>query len=445
MTVNTTNITSGPYIGNGASDTYSYGFRVADKTQLSVYETTDLGVQTLLVVDTDYTVNNVGEDAGGTITRLAGNLPADYQWYIRSNYIENQLTSFPSQGGFFPDVHEAQFDHLTFLVQQLRDKLTRQLSALDTSTYLNLTLPDPVAGYFLQWKADLSGMQNVIQVPASTYTVTAFVQTLFDDPDAQTFIETLGFTHLIAQINKLEFLAHEASTPDMTVIVDGGNIQFNNTITIQTSQTSPTITAPISNPRIDRIVIDNETGVLARVAGTEAASPAAPALPFNTIPVCQILLQTTTTEIVDSMITDERPSVSYIPTEVVLATPILLKTSTTTGSWQTIDLIDDPTLNDAQAKTATFRLVATTTEAAVTSSHIKWYARKFGSGLAIGTITQIGAIFKQVNSSTVLNSDTVSEFTLDVSAANREFQWYAEAVTGTPTVNTNIVLVSYTR
>ena len=86
MTVNTTNIISGPYAGNGLSDEYSYTFRVGDKTQLYVYETNDSGIQSLLVVDTDYTVNDVGVDAGGTITRLAGNLPTDYEWYIRSNF-----------------------------------------------------------------------------------------------------------------------------------------------------------------------------------------------------------------------------------------------------------------------------------------------------------------------------------------------------------------------
>ena len=94
MTVNTLNITSGPYVGNNLNDTYSYDFTVADKTQLSVYETTDLGVQSLLVVDTDYTVVDAGVDGGGTVVRVAGNLPTDYQWYIRSNYIENQLTDF---------------------------------------------------------------------------------------------------------------------------------------------------------------------------------------------------------------------------------------------------------------------------------------------------------------------------------------------------------------
>jgi len=132
MTVNTTNITSGPYIGNGLSDTYSYTFRVDDKTQLSVYETTDAGVQTLLTVDTDYTVTGVGVDGGGTVVRTAGALPTNYEWYIRSNYTPTQLTDFDSQGGFFPDVHESAFDKLTFLVQQLLDGKDRALSLSDS-------------------------------------------------------------------------------------------------------------------------------------------------------------------------------------------------------------------------------------------------------------------------------------------------------------------------
>lgn len=132
MTVETLNITSGPYIGNNLNDTYSYDFTVADKTQLSVYETTDSGARTLLVVDTDYTVNNVGVDGGGTIVRTAGNLPTDYLWYIRSNRAENQLTDFSSQGAFFPDIHEDQMDHITFLIQQLRDTLGHQFALSDT-------------------------------------------------------------------------------------------------------------------------------------------------------------------------------------------------------------------------------------------------------------------------------------------------------------------------
>lgn len=131
MAVNTTNITSGPYIGNGLSDEYSYDFRVTDKTQLRVFETTDAGARTELTVDTDYTVAGIGVDAGGIITRVAGNLPTDYIWYIRSDYDDTQKTAFGSQGGFFPDIHEDAMDKRTFVSQQQQDILNRTFRLSD--------------------------------------------------------------------------------------------------------------------------------------------------------------------------------------------------------------------------------------------------------------------------------------------------------------------------
>lgn len=161
MTVNTKKITSGPYAGNSIADTFSYGFKVTDKTELSVFETDDLGVQTELVVDTDYTVNTVGDDGGGTITRVAGPLPTGYEWYIRSNYDETQLTAFTSQGAFFPDLHEAAMDKLTLLIQQILDKIGRTFTLSDSYTGpLPLTLEDPDSGKVLRWNTDESGLEN---------------------------------------------------------------------------------------------------------------------------------------------------------------------------------------------------------------------------------------------------------------------------------------------
>lgn len=71
------------------------------------------------------------------------------------------------------------------------------------------------------------------------------------------------------------------------------------------------ITAPSTNPRIDRIVLDVVSGVASVVAGMESASPVAPDVPIGKIPNCQVILQTSTTIITNSLITDERPVVSY--------------------------------------------------------------------------------------------------------------------------------------
>ncbi len=71
-------------------------------------------------------------------------------------------------------------------------------------------------------------------------------------------------------------------------------------------QVTGTFSAPITNPRIDRIVVDRMTGVLSVVTGTEATSPNPPAIPTGKAPVAQVLLRTSSTAITNDMITDER-------------------------------------------------------------------------------------------------------------------------------------------
>lgn len=161
MTVNTTNITSGPYAGNGSTSQFSYTFRVDDKSQVIVYETDDTGVVSTLTVDADYTVNNVGTDGGGTIDRLAGALPANYTWYIRSNYASTQDTDFASQGGFFPDVHEKSFDKLTFVNQQQQDQINRTVKFSDSySGSASTVLPNPESDKVLVWSTDALSLVN---------------------------------------------------------------------------------------------------------------------------------------------------------------------------------------------------------------------------------------------------------------------------------------------
>ncbi len=102
------------------------------------------------------------------------------------------------------------------------------------------------------------------------------------------------------------FAPHEAGTPDMTVVVDAGALWVNGAPVEVAAQSSATITAPTTNPRIDRVVIDALTGAVSVVTGTEAVSPAAPVIPSGKLPVCQVALATTTTAIDNSLITDER-------------------------------------------------------------------------------------------------------------------------------------------
>lgn len=161
MTVATTDITAGPYAGNGVADTFAYDWTIQSASELTVYETDDSGTTTTLTEGSDYTVSGVGNEGGGSVTRTAGPLPSGYTWLIRSNFQSTQNIDFASQGAFYPQVHEAAFDKLTYLVQQLEDETGRSLKFSASSTYKNIDLPDPEAGKTIQWNSTGDGLINV--------------------------------------------------------------------------------------------------------------------------------------------------------------------------------------------------------------------------------------------------------------------------------------------
>jgi hypothetical protein len=153
VTVNTTDITSGPYTGNGVTDTFAYDFRIEEEDQLTVYQTTDAGALTTLTLTTDYTITGVGDDAGGNVV-LNSPLDSGYTLYIRSNYSLTQETDFSSQGAFDPEIHETAMDKITFLLQQQDDQLDRAVKFADSySGGASAELPAPEAGRYVRWNA----------------------------------------------------------------------------------------------------------------------------------------------------------------------------------------------------------------------------------------------------------------------------------------------------
>lgn len=104
-----------------------------------------------------------------------------------------------------------------------------------------------------------------------------------------------------------DFAPRAQASANMTIAIDPGHVFNGVTLNEWVSpQNTGTITAPVSHPRIDRVVIDQRTGALSVVTGVEATSPVPPAIPIGTCPVAQIALTTSTSAISDSLITDER-------------------------------------------------------------------------------------------------------------------------------------------
>lgn len=146
------------------------------------------------------------------------------------------------------------------------------------------------------------------------------------------------------------FAPHESATPDMKVVVDAGQLLNGTTLTEVAQQSTATITAPVTNPRIDRIVVDATTGAVSVIAGTEAASPSAPALTSGKLPIAQVALATSTTTITNDLITDERAVAQGI-LAYQIQTQAVTHCGTTGGSSTAFTAAAAPAIADNTAKT----------------------------------------------------------------------------------------------
>lgn len=91
----------------------------------------------------------------------------------------------------------------------------------------------------------------------------------------------------------------------MAVDIGAGWVNYGTTRAPVNAQLSPYFVAPLSDPRIDLLYVDN-AGVIQVEAGVEAGSPVAPSH-SGKIVLAEIYLLTTDTEINEDMITDCRP------------------------------------------------------------------------------------------------------------------------------------------
>lgn len=104
-----------------------------------------------------------------------------------------------------------------------------------------------------------------------------------------------------------QLAVYERSTPDMGVRIAGGRAGL--TVLGETSITG--IPVPTLNARIDVIYIDLETAARGRVQGTEAASPALPALASTQWPLASLSLTPGMSAITNSLIAEYRNVVPF--------------------------------------------------------------------------------------------------------------------------------------
>ncbi len=176
---------------------------------------------------------------------------------------------------------------------------------------------------------------------------------------------------------------YEVST--LKVYIEPGIFYIGTTKVEFTGSPTGTFTAASANPRIDLLTIDS-AGAIGITAGSEGATPSAPAYPTDKVVVCEVYNKTTQTEIRDNdntgtpqgyILKDTRPfnSIIYINDNAQIAAGVILQSNL--GNAGTV-----PTGTVIQTALPTGTTVAGWLECTGTAVSRTTYAALYG---AIGT------------------------------------------------------------
>lgn len=146
MTIPSTSRKAGPFTGNGSTNSWPFTFKVFAATDIKVTAATASGVETELVLGTDYTVSlnaNQETSPGGSVTYLLAN---GSKLTITGDIDYDQTLDLPAGGNFSATALENQLDRTTIQIQQLAEDVARAIKVPVTDT----TTPEALL-------ADLSG------------------------------------------------------------------------------------------------------------------------------------------------------------------------------------------------------------------------------------------------------------------------------------------------
>lgn len=178
MTVPSETNRSGPYNGNGVTTVFGYGFRIVDEDHLRVIRTSALGVETVLTIDADYIVSDVGEAAGGQIAATVAPATGETITILRAVPFV-QETDLENQGAYYAETVEDALDLAAMRDQQLSEELGRAIRVpASTDPDADLQLPAPESGKVIAWNAGADGLQNLS--PTELISVAAYGTALAD-------------------------------------------------------------------------------------------------------------------------------------------------------------------------------------------------------------------------------------------------------------------------
>lgn len=126
MTVPSAVNRSGPYVGNGVTTIFPYTFRIVHESHLRAIRA-EAGVETILSIDVDYIVSDVGSEGGGHVALVLAPT-ADQAITFLLNVPFTQEIDLENQGAFNAETIESGFDLAVMRDQQLSERLDRAIT-----------------------------------------------------------------------------------------------------------------------------------------------------------------------------------------------------------------------------------------------------------------------------------------------------------------------------
>ncbi|RUW24663.1 glycosyl hydrolase family 28-related protein [Mesorhizobium sp. M4B.F.Ca.ET.013.02.1.1] len=127
MTVPSATNRSGPYNGNGVTTVFDYEFKITNENYIKVIKADAAGVETILTIDADYIVSDVGDSAGGQVA-LTVPLPTGQTLTMIPSVPFTQEIDLENQGAYYAETVETALDLSVMRDQQLQEQINRAVT-----------------------------------------------------------------------------------------------------------------------------------------------------------------------------------------------------------------------------------------------------------------------------------------------------------------------------
>nr|MBA2707479.1 hypothetical protein [Gemmatimonadaceae bacterium] len=391
------------YIGNGATSVFSYGFRIFVNTDLLVTKRLiSTGVETVLVLTTDYTVSGVGAAAGGNVTLVAGALAATYALSIRRVRTLTQSTDIRNQGTFYPEVHEDTFDKLVMIDQQQQDEIDRSVKMAETSTETDVVFPEPAASAVVRWNAAATALATISPAALVTEAGALFsANNLSDVGSASTSRTNLGLgtaathAHTEYEAANANIQTHIARTDNPHSVV-ASQVGFTPVGTIA-AVTSQLAIAEVATDAADALATHLANGTGAHAAGAISVSAIAGLTATN----------------VQAAIAEHQVEIDAIVGGGFVASAIVFTPAGTIAATNTQAAVEE-VATDADAALSTHAALTAThgaTGAVVGTTNTQTLTNKTLTTPVISTISNTGTLTLPTSTDTIVGRDTTDTLT----------------------------------